>query len=210
MAEAFQDQMSRTHNTRPMMNARAVNLENLKDGVGVVLGFRVEPTDPISQKVKVSRGILVGPGGREIRIAVDPSLSATQYQKPLRSDFAELDLSGLIGSTLDPGVHAIMITVDSQTGSLKAHKITLAEQVDIDAAIAADGDAVSDFDAATGDHAARLRGTFKDPDTFAESAKVSTEYVIATAEIDGVGGDVDSVTDVSKERRQPFADMILP
>jgi hypothetical protein len=209
MPSTFQEQMGLTHHTKPVMGNRRINAKNLINGVGVTQGFYSKVTSPISQKILVSRGIAVGPDGEEITVALDPTLQGVPYQKALTADWAEVDASAVIGTTLNPASHALLFTMDIVNDTIIVHKITTAEKGSIDAAITNPGDeATSAFDAATGDHAARGRGDFTNPDTFEAGVTVATEYVLATATVDGVGGDIDAVT-VKREQRVAWADMAL-
>lgn len=237
MPEKFLDQMARTHATRPMVDSRRISDANMVvpagaggagafgPVIGIVQGFKVGTTAVNSSKVRVTRGIAVGPAGEEIRVGVDPKASATQYYKDLNADILEFDVrANLVTPTttapatydaLDPATHQIMITLDTVNDRLKAHVVTAAEAADFQAAITPDGDAVdpvsagAEWDAATADHAARGRVTMKNPDDLlAAATKVASEFILAFVEKDvvGAGGVIDTVT-MAQERRQPWEDM---
>lgn len=213
MPESFQDQMDRTHNTRPMMNQRRINIENLVNGVGVIVGFHIDLTSPISKKIQVSRGILAGPDGEQVRVALDPTLAGAEYQKALSANRTEFDASAVIDASggLDPSTHALLITVVAGRDIVKAHKITLAEQTAIETALGSefdvDKEAIAEFDAATGDHVARARGTFFDAEV-GDTGTFASEYIIGTAAVDATGGDIDTVVNV-KEKKVQFQKMAL-
>src|SRR3990172_8174486 len=147
--ESFSDQMARTHNTKPMMNARRIDDKNMMypagvggnptNGpvIGVISGFQVAVTAPTTSKVRITRGLAVGPDGEEIRLAVDPRLSATDYQRALAAAFFEFDVRNNLvtpgGSAptdydaIDPATHSILIALDMLHDRFKAYKITNAD-----------------------------------------------------------------------------------
>lgn len=218
MPEKFLDAAARAHATKPFSSKRATALENLNLGVGVHLGFTVAVTSPVSKKVLVRRGLAVGPDGAEIRVATDPKLSAADYRKAVNADEFAFDVEANLESlsetyaTLNPASHALLITLDVKNHKLRALSITTAEKTAIDAAITAsensDAAATGEFEEATVDHRARLRGSYKDPDTFA-AATVAEEYVLATATLAATGGNINAVTS-RRERKQLWATMTQP
>jgi len=231
MPESFLEQQARTHNVKPMVNARRVDRRNFNhsvtNGVGVDSGFKLSLTTPVSSSVWVTRGLATGPDGEQIRFATDPKLSTQNYvkaQTALTSLFdAALNLESLTGaySTLDPATHALLFTLDMEHDRIRALKITTAEKTAIDAAITAaeTDDANPEFEAATADHRARRRGSFRDPDGVATVVlgvdgqipfvNAATEYVLATATLTVIGGPITAVT-IRRERKQPWADLIVP
>lgn len=226
MPESFLEQHRRTHHTRPIMNARDIDSSQFSDfaanGVGVITGFVVSLTTPISKKIQLTRGRVVGPDAKEMRVALGPEVQGTAYTKGLSGDSAlfdvEANLESLSGTyaALDPASHSILITIDTTTNRPHALKITNAERTAIEGAIGAGeaGEATGSFDAATADHRARNRASVKNPDGAAaangEIAGVDTsvEFVVATATLDGVGGDIDVVL-VRRERKQDWTAMNL-
>lgn len=231
MPEKHLDQMARVHNVKPQMNARRVDRKNfshsVSNGVGIVSGFKVSVTSPVSKEVWVTHGLAVGPDGEEVRSGFDATKGESDFQRYLRRDAmllsAELNLESLSGaySALDPASHSLLITLDIANDRLRVLKITNAEKTAIDAAITAGetDDANPEFEPATADHRARLRAAHKDPDAaagvvggvdgLAASVNAATEYILATATLSGVGGNVSAVT-VRRERKQPWADFIVP
>lgn len=209
MAEKFLESMGRLHTTKPLMNDRKVEFKNLVNGVGVVFGFTVSVTSPVSKKVNVTRGLAVGPDGKEFTVAIDPTVDGDEYRQALKNDSAVFDAeANLAGyASVDPSTHALLFTLDAATETIKVHKITLAEKTSIEGAITGSGDAVPEFKDATADHAARGKTSAKNPETFA-SQDAATEYVLATATLAAVGGNINAVT-VAREYRQPWADMVL-
>lgn len=214
MPSNFLDQMARNHIVKPMGNGRRIDLKNLDLGVGVHLGFVPSVTAPVSSLINLTRGISVGPDGEEVRVATARNIAAGDYGKALARDIFTADVAATLESlsgayaTLDPGTHSILITLDISRDVVRFLKITNAEKTAIDAAITAPetGNANADFSAATADHRARLRGSYKSPDTFAAVATVAKEYVLATAILDGIGGNVSVVT-LRREKKQPWASL---
>ena len=231
MPEKHLDQMARVHNVKPSMNGRRVDRKNfahsVSNGVGVTSGFKVSVTSPASKSIWVTHGLAVGPDGEELRAAYDATKNEADFQKYVRRDAmlyaVDLNLESLSGafSTLDPASHSLLITLDVRDDRIRVLKITNAEKTAIDAAIAAGetDDANPEFEPATADHRARQRGVFKDPDGVAAlvggvdgvipTVNAATEYILATAILSGIGGDVSAVT-VRRERKQPWADFIVP
>lgn len=212
MPSKFLDQMSRNHIVKPMGNGRRIDLKNLDLGVGVHLGFVPSVTAPVSALINITRGLASGPDGEEIRVATARNISAGDYGKALARDSYTVNVSETLESlsgayaTLDPATHSILITLDAERDVIRCLKITNAEAAAIEAAIGAGetGNANADFSAATANHRARLRGTFKNPDTFASVTTVAKEYVLATATLDVIGGNVSVVT-LRRERKQVWA-----
>lgn len=227
MPEKFLDQMARTHNTKPFMNGRRIDRKNFDqsvvNGIGIVSGFQVAVTTPVSKKVQVTQGLATGPDGEQIRVGIDVNLSEQDYRKALFLDSALADISLLLESlsgayaTLDPVTHSVLLTLDINSDRIRALKITNAEKTAIDAAITASEnvDANPEFEPATADHRARLRGSFKNPDGFAGATGViagvnaATEFVLATLTLGAVGGNITVVT-MRRERKIAWASLIVP
>ncbi len=201
MAESFTRSMGRTHNTAPIMNDRRTDGRNIAKygAIGVITGFHVGLTTPNSVNVSVTRGVALGPGGKEVLVGTSASLSASDFQKALTADASlfnvRTDLGAAVYDAIDPAVHSILITVRTAGETLKAHKITVAEAAAITNADLAGFDL--SFEPSTGDHAARQRVSLKNPDNLnAAAANTATEFILAIVEKDvaGVSGVIDTVT----------------
>lgn len=225
MAEPFLTAQARTHHVRPM-SSRRKEYKNFLNGVAIINGFNITVTNPVSKGVIVSRGLAVGPDGKEVTVALDPTMTANAALSALHADTYRFDAQANLttpGSAApaaynatDPATHGLMFTLDIVNENIKVRKITNAERTGSASflqAITDTGDAIPptasgtgiNWDAATADHIARPRGTFTDPDLFASDI-CATEYIIAFATLAATGTNINAVV-MSQERRQPFVDM---
>jgi hypothetical protein len=211
MPESFTKTMGRTHNTSPMVNARKVDARNLAKygAIGIASGFHTAVQAPTSVLVNVSRGIAIGPAGKEILVGADPSASSQVQSQSLFKDVSPFDvrarLTAAVYDAIDPAAHSILLTLDTVRESIKAHKITVAEAAAITNADLAGFDL--SFEAATADHAARGRVSQKNPDTLNAAAQnVATEFILAIVVKDVVGalGVISAVT--LRREKSAYAD----
>jgi hypothetical protein len=186
MPEAFSKLVNRTSNTTPMGSVRKVDVRNLAKygALGIMTGFHVAVQTVNSVLLNVSRGIAVGPGGKEVLVGADPMASTQVQAQALFLDVSPFDvranLTAAIYNAIDPAAHSIMLTLNTVTEVIKAHKITVAEAAAITNADLAGFDL--SFEAATADHAARGRVSQKNPDTLNAAAQnVATEFILAIA-----------------------------
>ncbi len=192
MPESFTTSMGRVHNTKPVMDARSTDVRTIArygGKIGIITGFNVALTSPTSKSVLVTKGVAVSPLGKEVVVGAAAGDSAQQARQALVLDYRTVDISALLGvsvyNALDPALYKIMLTLDTTKEMLKAYKVTTAtagEAETFAAAITGDenGNAVPEWDAATGDHGARGRATLSNPDTPNVTAvKVATEYILA-------------------------------
>lgn len=204
MPESFTKSMGRTHNTAPVMDARKTDIANIykygaTTAIGVIGGFHVAVTAPTSTSVSVSRGLALGPTGKEVLVAVGGGLSGSDYQKALTGNAALLNVRTAVGDSvydaIDPANHSILVTLDTVNEKLKAHKITAAEAAAITNTDLAGFDL--SFEAATADHAARGRSSLRNPDALnSAAANTATEFILAIVDKDvaGAGGVIGTVT----------------
>lgn len=215
MPTNFSESMGLVHNTKPMMDKRGTDPRNLVLGVGILEGFVISPTTPNSTSVNITRGLAVGPDGKQIRGAVDPQLSQSDFNKAIRLASFPFDLKANFESlsgawaSIDPAANAVLVTLDIVNEKFRALNITVAEATAIEAAIASGetGNAIAAFDAATADHRARLSGSFASPESQAVVA-VATEYILGVATLAGVGTVISGVSQ-RRERKQVWGSMAV-
>jgi hypothetical protein len=211
MAESFSKLANRTANTVPFGAARKVDVRNLAKygALGIMTGFHVAPQAVNSVLVNVSRGIALGPAGKEVLVGSDPAASAQVQAQSLFLDASPVDVRARLGAAIyngiDPVAHAILLTLDTVTETIKAHKITVAEVAAITNADLAGFDL--SFEAATADHAARGRVSQKNPDTLNAAAQnVATEFILAIAvkNVLGAPGVISGIT--LRREKSAYAD----
>jgi len=206
MPDAFLKQMGRTHYTKPMPDLRSTDERAIATygGIGVRTGFHVAAQAVPDRTVLVTRGVILDPNGKEFSVASDSTRSAQDALKALTADTYTVNIDDLLGDAvydaIDPAVHSILLTVDATTEMLKVHKITVAEDAAIVAGVV-DLTSVTAglayFEGATGDHAARLRISRKNPDNLnAVVTNVASEYILAilAKDIAGAAGVINTVT----------------
>lgn len=206
MPETFLKQMGRTHHTAPMMDRRSTDERTIAHfgGIGVRTGFHVAAQAVPDRTVLVSRGVIVDPNGKEFGTATDATRSAQDAVKALTADAYTVNVDNILGDAvydaIDPAVHSLLLTVDSANEVFKVHKVTVAEAAAIAAAVVdltSVTPALAYFEAATVDHAARLRVSRKNPDALNSAAvKVATEFILAilAKDIAGAAGVLSTVT----------------
>lgn len=214
MSESFNKLANRTATTTPMGSARKVDARNLAryGAIGIISGFHVAVQAVNSVLVNVSRGIGLSPAGKEVSVGLDGNATPSVQAQALFNDVSPLDVRAALGASvyngIDPAAHAILLTLDTTTELLKAHKITVAEVAAITNADLAGFDL--SFNAATADHAARARVSQKNPDTLnAAAANVATEFILAIAvkNVLGAAGVLSAVT--LRREKSAYADFGL-
>jgi hypothetical protein len=211
MPEAFSKLVNRTSNTAPMGSVRKVDVRNLAQygALGIMTGFHTAVQVVNSVLLNVSRGIAVGPGGKEVLVGADPTASSQVQAQALFLDASPFDvranLTAAIYNAIDPAAHSILLTLNTVTEVIKAHKITVAEAAAITNADLAGFDL--SFEALTADHAARGRVSQKNPDTLNAAAQnVATEFILAIAvkNVLGAPGVLSAVT--LRREKSAYAD----
>lgn len=211
MSESFNKLANRTATTTPMGSARKTDARNLAKygAIGIITGFHVAVQAVNSVLVNVSRGIGLSPAGREVSVGLDGNASPSVQAQALFNDVSPFDVRAALGAALyngiDPAAHAILITLDTVTELLKAHKITVAEVAAITNVDLAGFDI--SFEAATADHAARGRVSQKNPDTLNAAAQnVAKEFILAIAvkNVLGAPGVISAVT--LRREKSAYAD----
>lgn len=201
MPESFSKEINRTATTTPAGRQRKVDVKNLaKYGkIGIMTGFHVAIQAPTSVLVNVSRGIALGPAGKEVLVGLDGNANPTVQAQALFNDVSpfnvRLALGAAVYDAIDPAVHGILLTLDTVTETLKALKITVAEAAAITNTDLAGFDL--SFEPSSGIHAARGRVSQKNPDTLNSAAQnVATEFILALAvkNVAGAAGVISAVT----------------